>query len=187
MSWWLTKRPFHNNESSELDKLSRLESLKERRNTVVDATVQKIEMQIKDIFPILYISCGGVGTREKFNKISNYSKFLMWPKLLVKQLLQVRVRGCSSFVNYIPADLSVNDFHHLSDLTLEHIQDMLTDDAYADNGDDMDVNSSQGVLNIHIPSKGTWVINKQTPNRQLWWSSPISGYFFQSTIWFYSN
>jgi frataxin-like iron-binding protein CyaY len=22
---------------------------------------------------------------------------------------------------------------------------------------------------------GTWVINKQTPNQQLWWSSPTSG------------
>lgn len=22
---------------------------------------------------------------------------------------------------------------------------------------------------------GTWVLNKQTPNRQIWWSSPLSG------------
>lgn len=31
----------------------------------------------------------------------------------------------------------------------------------------------QGVLNIIIPGRGTWVLNKQTPNRQVWWSSPI--------------
>ena len=31
-----------------------------------------------------------------------------------------------------------------------------------------------GVLNISMTSKDiSWVINKQTPNRQLWWSSPL--------------
>ena len=32
-----------------------------------------------------------------------------------------------------------------------------------------------GVLTIDLGQKGTFVINKQTPNRQIWWSSPISG------------
>lgn len=31
------------------------------------------------------------------------------------------------------------------------------------------------MLNINLGSAGTWVINKQTPNRQIWWSSPQSG------------
>lgn len=31
----------------------------------------------------------------------------------------------------------------------------------------------QGVLSVTIEEVGSWVINKQTPNRQLWWSSPI--------------
>jgi frataxin len=30
-----------------------------------------------------------------------------------------------------------------------------------------------GVLTIRLGDKGTYVINKQTPNRQLWFSSPI--------------
>ena len=33
----------------------------------------------------------------------------------------------------------------------------------------------QGVLNILMGEHGTWVLNKQTPNRQIWWSSPLSG------------
>jgi frataxin len=44
--------------------------------------------------------------------------------------------------------------------------------------DEFDSNISQGVLNINLgPQFGnkTWVINKQTPNRQIWWSSPLSG------------
>ena len=32
-----------------------------------------------------------------------------------------------------------------------------------------------GVLNIIMGPHGTWVLNKQTPNRQVWWSSPLSG------------
>ena len=45
-----------------------------------------------------------------------------------------------------------------------------------DDLDDVDINYSQGVMAIKLgPPHGTWVINKQTPNRQIWWSSPISG------------
>lgn len=28
-------------------------------------------------------------------------------------------------------------------------------------------------MKIDLGQKGCWVINKQTPNRQIWWSSPI--------------
>ena len=28
---------------------------------------------------------------------------------------------------------------------------------------------------VNLGPSGTWVINKQTPNRQIWWSSPLSG------------
>ena len=33
----------------------------------------------------------------------------------------------------------------------------------------------QGVITAVMGPHGTWVINKQTPNRQLWWSSPSTG------------
>lgn len=32
-----------------------------------------------------------------------------------------------------------------------------------------------GVINLHYPPYGTWVINKQPTNKQIWLSSPISG------------
>jgi len=32
-----------------------------------------------------------------------------------------------------------------------------------------------GVLTIETPSAGTYVLNKQPPNKQIWLSSPISG------------
>ena len=33
----------------------------------------------------------------------------------------------------------------------------------------------QGVLTVRLGELGTYVINKQAPNRQLWMSSPLSG------------
>jgi frataxin len=38
-----------------------------------------------------------------------------------------------------------------------------------------DAIDKDGVFELHLGPKGTYVINKQAPNRQLWWSSPISG------------
>eukprot|EP00937_MAST-01D_sp_MAST-1D-sp2_P001710 g1710.t1 len=76
-------------------------------------------------------------------------------------------------------DLSEPAFHEVADATLEALQDALDDleDQVDDagHGDDFDVTCSQGVLTASFGAAGTWVINKQTPNRQIWWSSPVSG------------
>ena len=41
---------------------------------------------------------------------------------------------------------------------------------------DYDVSYSNGVLNVKLgEEKGTYVLNKQTPNLQIWLSSPVSG------------
>jgi frataxin len=53
----------------------------------------------------------------------------------------------------------------------------MSKDNNKDNNDDdnIDITCASGVLTINLGPIGCWVINKQTPNRQLWWSSPISG------------
>jgi frataxin-like iron-binding protein CyaY len=38
-----------------------------------------------------------------------------------------------------------------------------------------DIVSADGVVNLRLGSRGTYVLNKQTPTRQLWLSSPVSG------------
>jgi frataxin len=79
------------------------------------------------------------------------------------------------------ADISEARFHELADDTLDEIIDLMSvieeyDGLSADaDSDDVDLNYSQGVLSAHLGLKGIWVMNKQTPNRQIWWSSPISG------------
>jgi frataxin len=48
----------------------------------------------------------------------------------------------------------------------------------------------QGVLTVKLGSHGTYVINKQTPNRQIWMSSPVSGpfrYDYQHGQWVYAR
>lgn len=48
----------------------------------------------------------------------------------------------------------------------------------------------QGVLTVRLGSHGTYVINKQTPNRQIWLSSPVSGPFrfdYHEGKWVYSR
>ncbi|XP_041042405.1 frataxin, mitochondrial isoform X1 [Carcharodon carcharias] len=56
---------------------------------------------------------------------------------------------------------------------------------------DYDVSLANGVLTINMGGGlGTYVINKQTPNRQLWLSSPISGpkrYDWTGKKWVYSH
>ncbi len=73
--------------------------------------------------------------------------------------------------------ISEKDYHVLADATLDEIVDRLSilEEADSLDEDDVDITCSQGVLNIILGQPGTWVINKQTPNRQLWWSSPKSG------------
>ncbi|KAJ5777529.1 Frataxin [Penicillium odoratum] len=44
-----------------------------------------------------------------------------------------------------------------------------------EDGSDVEAEYSAGVLNVSIPAIGTYVLNKQPPNRQIWLSSPISG------------
>jgi len=66
-------------------------------------------------------------------------------------------------------------FHEIADEFLEGLEPVLEVlEKYVQDGD-FDVVYSQGVLTVELGEHGSWVLNKQTPNRQIWWSSPISG------------
>ncbi|CAG8547005.1 534_t:CDS:2 [Diversispora eburnea] len=57
---------------------------------------------------------------------------------------------------------------------------------------DYDVEYSSGVLTLRCGPSGTYVINKQPPNKQIWLSSPISGpkrydYDLKHQKWFYNR
>lgn len=64
------------------------------------------------------------------------------------------------------------EFHPVADATLEAIQDAVDEVFDCAQPDsvivDYEVSLANGVLNLSFPPHGTWVINKQTPNRQIW-------------------
>ena len=86
--------------------------------------------------------------------------------------------------------MNVADYHTAADETLERIQDAI-DEVLEEKGiPEFEVTLASGVLTLVFPPHGTWVINKQTPNQQLWWSSPISGprrYEYEDGEWVFTR
>lgn len=107
----------------------------------------------------------------------------------------------TSAVKAVPAELSDDEYHALSDEYMDTICSRLED--IAEKNAEVDVEYSvckpyypaqtfpklssfffptnqatfeqAGVLNVTFPDLGTYVINKQPPNKQIWLSSPKSG------------
>ena len=96
--------------------------------------------------------------------------------------------------------LDLDAYHRFADVTIEGLQEVYDDEADDDPTLGMDVEysvcarhapiylrrakiqacrparaSQDGVLNVIVGSLGTFVLNKQAPNLQLWLSSPVSG------------
>ncbi|XP_051524610.1 frataxin, mitochondrial-like [Myxocyprinus asiaticus] len=89
-------------------------------------------------------------------------------------------------------ELTETEYERIADDTLdalaEYFED-LTDENFT--GIEYDVIFSSGVLTVKVGSDhGTYVINKQTPNRQIWLSSPTSGpkrYDWTGERWVYAH
>lgn len=69
---------------------------------------------------------------------------------------------------------SIGEYHEAADQCLEDILESY-ESLSETKVPDLDCDMGQGVLTITIPHSGTYVINKQPPNKQIWLSSPISG------------
>ncbi|KAJ1728171.1 Mitochondrial matrix iron chaperone [Coemansia biformis] len=63
----------------------------------------------------------------------------------------------------------------MADATMDQLVQFLEDVGDRIEIEDFDVEYSQGVLTLTIGGTGTYVINKQPPNKQIWLSSPVSG------------
>jgi frataxin len=74
-----------------------------------------------------------------------------------------------------PTSISNDEYHAVADETMERLTDYF--EALGDEIDltGMDVECTQGVLTLKLGQHGTYVINKQPPNKQIWLSSPKSG------------
>lgn len=71
------------------------------------------------------------------------------------------------------ADVSIDEYHELADETMELILDNF--ELLAESHPAVDVELAQGVLTLRLPPNGSYVVNKQPANKQIWWASPLSG------------
>ncbi|KAJ8059737.1 hypothetical protein OCU04_011381 [Sclerotinia nivalis] len=71
------------------------------------------------------------------------------------------------------AELTQEQYNELSDEYMDAMVEKL--EALQEEREDIDVEYSAGVLTLSFPPIGTYVINKQPPNKQIWLSSPTSG------------
>ena len=88
------------------------------------------------------------------------------------------------------AELSDKDFHRHADHSLGELMSGLEDVIEQAGLPDADIEYSQGVMTIELGQKGTFVINKQSTNKQLWMSSPVSGpcrYDWSDGLWVYKR
>ena len=84
----------------------------------------------------------------------------------------MRSRVAASGATRSSSSAAGDDYVALADEALDTILEKA--DELSDERDDVEVELSSGVLTLKTP-EGTWVLNKQVPNRQLWLSSPLSG------------
>ncbi|WCJ32406.1 Frataxin mitochondrial [Euphorbia peplus] len=71
--------------------------------------------------------------------------------------------------------LSEDEFHKLADSMIHDLQEKFEDYGDSIQIDGFDIDYGNEVLTLKLGDLGTYVLNKQTPNRQLWLSSPVSG------------
>ncbi|XVE66284.1 hypothetical protein DITRI_Ditri08aG0068000 [Diplodiscus trichospermus] len=71
--------------------------------------------------------------------------------------------------------LQEDEFHRLSNSTIHDLQEKLEEYVDIVQIDGFDVDYGNEVLTQKLGALGTYVLNKQTTNLQIWLSSPVSG------------
>lgn len=90
------------------------------------------------------------------------------------------------------SDITVEKYHQLSDTTMDILLESLETILDEIGNPSYEVEYSSGVLTLNLGENGTYVINKQPPNKQIWLSSPLSGpkrydYVPSKDGWYYSR
>ncbi|XP_043467982.1 frataxin homolog, mitochondrial [Leptopilina heterotoma] len=89
-------------------------------------------------------------------------------------------------------EISATEYDKVSNETLESLTEFFDEIVdQAEHLEDADVSYGDGVLTVKFGgSYGTYVLNRQTPNKQIWLSSPTSGpkrYDFINNKWIYKH
>ncbi|OCH96599.1 Frataxin [Obba rivulosa] len=73
------------------------------------------------------------------------------------------------------SEMSTELYERYSEATLDYLLEVLEEEMEQVGDPQYEVEYSSGVLTLKLGDKGTYVINKQPPNKQIWLSSPFSG------------
>ncbi|KAG0263638.1 Mitochondrial chaperone Frataxin [Actinomortierella ambigua] len=95
-------------------------------------------------------------------------------------------------VDYKISVLSDDEYHNVADNTMDAMVEYFEDLGDSTDFPGFDVEYQSGVMTLKLGDKGTYVVNKQPPNKQLWLSSPLSGpkrydYDTEHKVWFYTR
>ena len=98
--------------------------------------------------------------------------------MLVGRLVRNNLRlfgHCGSRL-YCSGVIDSNNYLKMTNETLESINDRFSEliEDYESLADG-DTTLADGVLTVKLSHHGTYVLNKQTPNKQIWLSSPVIG------------
>ncbi|KAH8835382.1 hypothetical protein DL96DRAFT_1702371 [Flagelloscypha sp. PMI_526] len=72
----------------------------------------------------------------------------------------------------VASNLTPSRYNELSDSTMDNMLNALEELLDSEGNPAYEVEYHSGVLTLNLGSHGTYVINKQPPNQQIWLSSP---------------
>lgn len=73
----------------------------------------------------------------------------------------------------IPGIMNESDFHRAVDAVLERIE------SGVEASDDLEVDLEGGILTITCPDASRIIVNRQTPNREIWVAARSGGFHFR--------
>ncbi|XP_009608123.1 frataxin, mitochondrial isoform X2 [Nicotiana tomentosiformis] len=119
---------------------------------------------------------------------STHNKYLLEPSVTIsKSFLSELSRSYCSRSSPLPdasqgpaaidyrSLLQEDEYHRLANATIHDLLEKLEEYGDSVDIDGFDVDYGNEVLTLKLGGLGTYVINKQAPNRQIWMSSPVSG------------
>lgn len=118
-----------------------------------------------------------VSSRQFINKVNHYNlnKFNFHTSAILANKISAATSGVQIPEHIL--NLNVDLYDKKANLFLEDLTDQLEAISEEDPTFISSVDSAQGVIEFDLEKVGTYVINKQPPNKQIWLSSPISGPF----------
>lgn len=155
-----------------------------KQNTILSAKRQIRRMSISAV-GFRYKTSLHIVTPCLHNAVSNRSNILARQKKIMPSTNSIMIKRfysekCTTSTNGVDVpkeivDLPLNTYHNEADKILDSIFEQL--EILSEDYPDLipEVELEHGVMTLNLAKLGPYVINKQPPNKQIWFASPVSG------------